>query len=62
VRRKSLKPNPAEREFMLDVDREQLKTLPSSARDKWPQTLDRAWLTDVYAKYGEKPYGEARLG
>jgi sporulation protein YlmC with PRC-barrel domain len=54
----SLKADPAERQFILDVTTDQLKTLPSFAREEWPQTLDREWLSNVYARYGEKPYWE----
>jgi uncharacterized protein YrrD len=54
----SLKADPAERQFTLDVTTDQLKTLPSFAREEWPQTLDREWLSNVYARYGEKPYWE----
>ena len=54
----SLKADLAERQFTLDVTTDQLKTLPSSAREEWPQTLDRQWLAQVYSRYGEKPYWE----
>lgn len=54
----SLKADAAERQFTLDVTTDQLKTLPSFAREEWPQTLDRQWLAQVYSRYGEKPYWE----
>jgi uncharacterized protein YrrD len=54
----SLKADLAERQFTLDVTTDQLKTLPSFAREEWPQTLDRQWLAQVYSRYGEKPYWE----
>ena len=53
---KSLQADAATRQFTLDVSTDQLKTLPSFARDEWPQTLDREWLANVYSRYGEKPY------
>jgi sporulation protein YlmC with PRC-barrel domain len=54
----SLKADAAERQFTLNVTTDQLKTLPSFAREEWPQTLDRQWLAQVYSRYGEKPYWE----
>lgn len=56
----ALKLNAAEREFTLNVDKEKLRGAPSFARDQWPQTLDRKWLSDVYAYYGAKPTWETR--
>lgn len=53
---KALTPAPGEREFRLDITQDQLKTIPRFAPDDWSQTLDRQWLADVYARYGEKPY------
>lgn len=37
-----------------------LKTIPSFARNDWPQTIDRKWLSQVDARYSEKPYWEMR--
>lgn len=56
----ALKLNTDEREFTLNVDKEKLRAAPSFAKDKWPQTLDRKWLSDVYAYYGAKPNWETR--
>jgi sporulation protein YlmC with PRC-barrel domain len=53
---KSLQADAATRQFTLDVNTDQLKTLPSFAREEWPQKLDREWLANVYSRYGEKPY------
>ena len=54
----SLKGDATERRFTLNVTTDQLKSLPSFAREEWPQTLDRQWLAQVYSRYGEKPYWE----
>jgi sporulation protein YlmC with PRC-barrel domain len=56
----ALKLDTAERDFTLNVDKEKLRAAPSFAKDKWPQTLDRKWLSDVYAYYGAKPNWETR--
>ena len=53
---KSLQADAATRQFTLNVSTDQLKTLPSFAREEWPQALDRDWLANVYNRYGEKPY------
>jgi sporulation protein YlmC with PRC-barrel domain len=52
--------NAAEREFTVDTAKDQLKTIPSFARNDWPQTIDRKWLSEVYARYNEKPYWETK--
>jgi hypothetical protein len=56
----ALKLNAAEREFTLNMDKEKLQAAPSFAKDKWPQMLDRKWLSEVYAFYGVKPNWETK--
>ena len=46
----------AEKQFILDVDREFLNQAPSFTRDNWPDMTDRAWGTAVFSYYGCKPY------
>jgi hypothetical protein len=41
------------------VDKEKLRKAPQFAKDKWPATVERQWLANVYAYYGEKPYWQA---
>jgi sporulation protein YlmC with PRC-barrel domain len=43
----------------LNVDKEKLRQAPQFAKDKWPATVERQWLENVYAYYGEKPYWQA---
>jgi PRC-barrel domain protein len=43
----------------LNVDKEKLRKAPQFAKDKWPATVERQWLENVYAYYGEKPYWQA---
>jgi sporulation protein YlmC with PRC-barrel domain len=47
---------PLERQAILNMDKERLRQAPHFAKDQWPQTVDRDWLTDVYAHYGQQPY------
>lgn len=56
----ALKLNMAEREFSLNIAPDKLPNAPRFAQDQWPQTLDRKWLSDMYAYYGAKPYWEMR--
>jgi len=46
----------AEKQFILDVDREFLNQAPSFTRDNWPDMADRAWGPAVFSYYGCKPY------
>jgi sporulation protein YlmC with PRC-barrel domain len=49
----------ADREcFMLDIDREQLKTAPGFDKDHWPSMADPAWAADVHSFYKRRPYWE----
>ena len=43
----------------LNVDKEKLRKAPQFAKDNWPATVERQWLANVYAYYGEKPYWQA---
>jgi sporulation protein YlmC with PRC-barrel domain len=43
----------------LNMDKEKLRKAPQFAKEKWPATLERQWLANVYAYYGEKPYWQA---
>jgi sporulation protein YlmC with PRC-barrel domain len=56
----ALKLNMAEREFTLNLDKDKLQNAPRFAKNQWPQTLDRRWLSDMYAYYGARPYWEVR--
>lgn len=56
----ALKLNMAEHEFTLNVDKEKLRGAPGFAKDKWPQMLDRKWLSSVDAYYGAQPDWETR--
>ena len=45
-----------ERQFVLDLDEETLKTAPGFDRDHYPTTADTNWLSNVYTHYGYTPY------
>ncbi len=45
-----------ERQFVLDLDEETLKTAPGFDSDHYPTTADTNWLSDVYTHYGYTPY------
>lgn len=48
-----------ERQFVLDLDEETLKTAPGFDRDHYPTTADTNWLSNVYTHYGYTPYWTA---
>lgn len=45
-----------ERQYVLDLDEETLKTAPGFDRDHYPTTADTNWLSKVYTHYGYTPY------
>jgi sporulation protein YlmC with PRC-barrel domain len=44
------------KEFVLDVDRELLKSAPGFDKDQWPDFADRTWGGEVHQFYGRSPY------
>lgn len=54
----SLRLDPEEKRFVLDVDKERLEDAPGFDKDHWPETLDQEWHREVYAFYGHDPYWE----
>jgi sporulation protein YlmC with PRC-barrel domain len=53
------KPGDTER-YVLNIDKERLKSAPGFDRDKWPNMADRSWGEQVYAFYGVTPYWHER--
>lgn len=45
-----------ERQFVLELDEETLKTAPGFDKDHYPTTADTNWLSNVYTHYGYTPY------
>ena len=50
--------NQDEKEFVLNIDRQQLEQAPGFDKDNWPDMTDRAWGSQVFAYYGYEPYWE----
>jgi len=48
----AMKLSPEEREFILDVEKERLKTAPGFDKDKWPDLSKRDFGQAVYGFYG----------
>jgi sporulation protein YlmC with PRC-barrel domain len=44
--------------YVLDVDKERLKTAPGFDKDKWPEVADRTWVASVYSFYNQPAYWE----
>lgn len=42
--------------FVLDVDRERLKSAEGFNKEQWPNFADERWATATYQHYGQKPY------
>jgi hypothetical protein len=40
--------------FVLNVDKERLKSAPSFGQDNWPNMVDPTWATDIHNYYGTK--------
>ncbi len=51
-----------ERQFVLDLDGEALKTAPGFDRDHYPTTADTNWLSNVYTHYWYTPYWAGMVG
>lgn len=46
----------AEKQFVLDANKELLKRAPGFDKDHWPNMADSAWGAELYGYYGYKPY------
>ena len=44
------------KEFILNMDRERLKSAPAFDKDKYPDMTDQKWGSGVYKFCGYKPY------
>ena len=45
-----------EKRFILNVDKELLKSAPGFDKDQWPNMADLGWGAKVFTYYGAKPY------
>jgi sporulation protein YlmC with PRC-barrel domain len=42
--------------FILNVEKERLKSAPGFDKDDWPDMADQSWSRDVHAYYGTKSH------
>ena len=42
--------------FILNVEKERLKSAPGFDKDDWPDMADRSWTQDIHAYYGTRPH------
>jgi sporulation protein YlmC with PRC-barrel domain len=45
----------AHKRFVLNIDKERLKTAPGFNKDAWPDMSDTTWTTQVHSFYGTDP-------
>jgi sporulation protein YlmC with PRC-barrel domain len=48
--------NPAEKRFILDIDKQRLKDAPGFDKDDWPEDPDFSFVNEVHRYYGLEPY------
>jgi len=53
---RSLELNTAEREFILDLDKQTLENAPGFDKDAWPDMADPLWSKELHAHYGRSPH------
>jgi sporulation protein YlmC with PRC-barrel domain len=51
----------AEKRFILDVSKEQLKAAPGFDKDHWPSMADNRWALEVHSYYSVRPYWDDEL-
>jgi sporulation protein YlmC with PRC-barrel domain len=51
-----------EKNLVLNVDKERLKSAPTFDRDNWPNMSDPTWANNIYSYYGQEPYWESAAG
>lgn len=58
----ALKLDPANKRFVLNVEKDRLDSVPGFDKDNWPDMADATWAEGIHAYYGTKPYpAESRL-
>ena len=56
---RALELNADQKEFVLNVPKDKLKTAPGFDKSEWPKSADRQWGTEIHTFYGTTPYWEA---
>lgn len=51
----ALKLDTVEKRFVLDVDKDRLKSAPGFDTDNWPDMADQTWINQIHNYYGTKP-------
>ncbi|HWT54733.1 MAG TPA: PRC-barrel domain-containing protein [Rhodocyclaceae bacterium] len=46
----------SQKQFILDIDKERLKTAPGFDKDHWPSMADSRWANEVHDYYGQRKY------
>ena len=44
--------------FVLNVEKERLKSAPGFDKDEWPDMADKTWANEIHSYYGTKHYSE----
>jgi len=55
---RALELNAGQKEFVLNVPKDKLKTAPGFDKSEWPKSTDRQWGTEIHTFYGTTPYWE----
>lgn len=42
--------------FVLNVEKDRLKSAPGFDKDDWPDMADQSWIREVHSYYGTKPH------
>jgi hypothetical protein len=44
--------------FVLNVEKDRLKSAPGFDKDQWPNMADSSWAQSIHDYYGTKPYAD----
>jgi sporulation protein YlmC with PRC-barrel domain len=58
----ALRLDTANKRYVLDIDKERLKSAPGFDSDAWPDMTDVAWVTQIHRFYGTDPSRSGTLG
>lgn len=47
--------------FVLNVDKETLKSAPGFDKNHWPSMADQQWASEIHSYYGTRPYWERNM-
>lgn len=58
----ALKLDTLNKRFVLNVDKDRLKSAPGFDKDDWPDMANQAWTDEIHAYYGTTPeFSDTRL-